>query len=122
MPELNLKLYDIDGCLYHKYSNGGEIEPVENWLIGSNQKLWQYELQRLSQQPFSRVIVAYGINRQDKPETFIILIAEEVSPRSCHWYKATCFLKARRKCCSTRFSWQTSMAKNIVQAITLRLY
>ncbi len=52
-----LKLYDIDGCLYHKC---GEPENISSWLIESNQTFLEHEISEIKTLNFDKLIIAYG--------------------------------------------------------------
>jgi hypothetical protein len=66
IKKVNLKLYDIDGCLYPgSKKESGQIDPhVEQWLFEKNKILLAYEEKQLRKETFDRVVVASGSSRQ----------------------------------------------------------
>lgn len=63
MPKkINLKLYDIDGCLFHAYIEG---QPVQTWLLASNAAFLEKQCADIAAHDFDKVILALGTNRQD---------------------------------------------------------
>jgi hypothetical protein len=64
--KINLKLLDIDGCLYHKYISGGyNNEPHEQWFLKSNEVLLRQIAEEINTKEYDKVVLAYGTNRQD---------------------------------------------------------
>lgn len=57
---INLKLFDIDGCLYHEGRGKGSCE---NWLIDINKPLLD-DIEREFKEKGHKLILAYGTNRQ----------------------------------------------------------
>lgn len=67
MPrKINLKLYDIDDCLFHSHPAYGTHVPIEKWLVETNEPFLSNQVQQIQQEEYDRVIIAYGTNRQDR--------------------------------------------------------
>src|SRR3990167_2892698 len=66
MPPRNVcvKLYDVDGCLYHackKYPHS----PAEEWVLSTNEAFLEAQIQAIQRNNINKVIIGYGTNRQD---------------------------------------------------------
>ena len=76
MQKINLKLFDIDGCLYRydyeRIDDGPyrmiEIKgtPIENWLLKANKELFTDSIAEIKKARFDKVILGYGTNRQSR--------------------------------------------------------
>jgi hypothetical protein len=79
MPQrkINLKLYDVDGCLFHIFQNMVPETPVERWLLESNENFLREEISQINEETFDLVIISYGTNRQDYAH-------DELNARSSH--------------------------------------
>lgn len=65
--KVNLKLYDVDGCLYHKLKQGErDGANVHQWLIDSNKAFLESQIAEVKADKYDKVIVAYGTNRQSR--------------------------------------------------------
>ena len=68
MPEkINLKLYDVDGCLYHAFRQDTfkAATGPEDWLLKTNEEFLKQEVKRIIAKGFTKLIIAFGTNRQD---------------------------------------------------------
>lgn len=69
MAKINLKLYDIDGCLYHAYKRHSD-KTSHGWLIPENESFFAAQIEEINKEQYDKVVVAYGTNRQDAITNF----------------------------------------------------
>ncbi len=62
--KINLKLFDIDGCLFHNVRKRKNEDPIEKWLIEENQSLLNSLIEDIDKNSYDIVILGYGTNRQ----------------------------------------------------------
>ena len=63
MADVILKLYDIDGCVYHSYQAAKDNSVA--WVLETNEDFLQQQTAEIKSAGYAKVVVAYGTNRQD---------------------------------------------------------
>jgi len=66
---INLKLFDIDGCMHHKkiqYFVGNKIRPARRWLVDGNKDFLETLVAEACEKQYEKLIIACGSARQDK--------------------------------------------------------
>jgi hypothetical protein len=61
--KINLRLYDVDRCLFYAAQQG---IPIEKWLIEINRDFFEREIKEIQEGQYHIVILGFSTNRQDK--------------------------------------------------------